>query len=229
MIDLQGVSNAFIDVLDSTGETITVNFPEGSIYPNTDFKIGMIPATKAAYNMIDREYLFTGQMNLNKNIPFEFLRGVYFDRAIMPNNKYILLSVILNPVGPTELATVYAVQCNEQITIQKLETVYDEVIQENVQKWVDIFTDVYAFFNTVVRSEKETQDGSFDQAIYTLTIPARYKVSPNFRIIKNSFVDGNLSKIAYKVQSIDTSLVDVGLNEEINGVLFCQLSKDINI
>lgn len=227
MLDMTEIGNSFYDILQDMGETITVAFMQDLVYNEVQLRASIVPATKAAYNMVDREYLFMGDMTLDESIPLNILRGCYFTRNIYAGYKYLMLSVIPNPANTKMLSNIYACQCNEIISVQQLSKVYDPVISEYVEGWNNIHENIDVFFNTVVRSEKSTQDGSFDQAIYTLIVPAKYAVSPNQRVIKKSFVNGILTDIAYKVESADMSLVDIGINGEIWGVVFYQLSKDI--
>ena len=190
-----------------------------------DLSASILPATKAAYNIIDREYLFTGSMTLPIGVDANHLRGSYLTRDIMTGFNYLLFSIIGEPISSTSLATVYLAQCNERVTIQKKSSgpnKYGDI----VETWVDYVT-VDSYFGETLRSRKETQDGSFDDSIYSIIIPAKHMVSTDMRILKTSFINGKVGLSVYSVESIDTSLIDINSDTgEIYGVLHCQLKKD---
>lgn len=223
-IDVNEIGSDFRNILEEMGEKINIQLAD--VPAGLDLFVSMVPATKAAYNMVDREYLFLGEMALDENVHSSFIRGTYFTRYDYPNYNYILLSVIPNILLPNGLASFYACQCNENIDIQKLDNAVDPITGEDIQQWVTIFSGINCFFNTVVRSEKSTQDGSFDQTIYNLTLPAHFKLSPNMRVSKESLVDGEIKRIAYKVENADTTLTDL-INGQLYGVCYYQLSKDM--
>lgn len=230
------IGSNLVGIIDKYGEDIKLIKPNYNLVTKTydeisptvyDLKLSALPATKAAYNMVDREYLFTGKITLPQMPQGEKisdLKGCFLTRSIMPDVRYLLFSLILDPIEPTTMATLYTAQCNENIEVQRSSKVLNE-FGDKVDGWVT-FANICGYGNTEPRSQKKTQDGFFDESIYVITIPSRYKVSTGMRIIKKTFADGEIAKIAFRIESIDTSLTDFNEEtDEIYGVTRCQLSK----
>lgn len=180
----------------------------------------LIPSTKAAYNAIDREYLFRGQMTLPKDIAPEYLRGAYFKRNNeRTNNNYLILSVIPDSMAMDLYSTIYAAKCTMSVSVQY-------ALNKN-NDWRTI-AQCMVYANIETRSPKSTQDGASDDAIYTMYLPATFKISADrMRIIRKSVVDNQIKMVSYKILNVDDSLSEYELEQnEILGSVKCQLTRE---
>lgn len=191
-------------------------------------KISITNATQAAYSMVDREFLFKGNFIVPDGVNLNQLPGKYFARALLPDVLYLMISSIAEPTNK-QLGFLYAVQCNDHISICKTE--------EQKDKWGNT-KNVYipdpekenipCYFYSALRSFKVQNDRKLDQAMYTLIVPAAYKLSPMQKILKKSFAEGEYIDEYYLVNSVETALVRMDAAGEIIGVVSAQLSKDID-
>ncbi len=235
------MSDEFCDIIRDLGEKIVIDYETSE---NTLKKVetyaSIKNATEAAYNVTDREFLFKGDMVLPQTCPKRNISGMYFRRLIVPQKEYMFLTSIEQYIGNiSDYRYIFAVQVNEYVDLCEQVEFTDENF--NVTSiFAPYATNVGVYFTTVVRSQKSTQDGSLDQTIYNCMLPAKYKIAPDMRIRKNSFVveqeqiDGKTvytrkyKKTNYKVESVDTSLVVYDENKKsFTGVIAAQLSEDL--
>lgn len=191
-------------------------------------KMSITNATQAAYSLVDRELLYKGNFVLPLKFRATDLSGQYFERALIPGTQYLIISSILEPTN-SKLGFLYAVQCNEIISICKTEEKKDEWGNtKNIYVLDKEKSNINCYFYSILRSFKVQNDGKLDQAMYTLLLPSRYKLSPMQKIIKKSFLNGEYTDEYYLVNSIETALTNVNENEEISGIISAQLTKDID-
>lgn len=233
------INKRFRNLLNKLGSYIIVEYDIGEQYPMFFFtKVSIIPATEAAYNVTDREFLFKGDFIVPDIVLPEKLAGQYFYRDGIGGKKYIFLSAIIYPEYPS-VGYMYAVQSNTQISIYDPYKFTDEYLNEKTV-FKRTQANVYAYFTSTLRSAKIQNDGRLDQAIYSIILPARYKIAPEQRISRMEFVEvekvdenGNkyyeteLAEVNYQVESIDMSLVQIDMFGEISGIVSAQLSKDL--
>lgn len=223
----QYYSENFYNAVLEQGEDLSIYYvsPDGEIneYP---VKASIVTATSAAYNMTDREYLFKGDMTLPEGLHRRYLSGCYVKRSSYPNKTYLMLSVISSPVSE-KLAYIYMIQCTNEVTLCEPVEIEDE--WENTKEaFVPYAKDIHGYFSTVLRTMKSTNDGSLDQTIYSLVLPARFPVSPFQRIIKKSYQDGTYKDVNYQVESVSTDMLDFDKeNEQFLGIISLQLSEDL--
>lgn len=233
------INNRFKKLLNKLGSDIIIEYYTEDEFPMFfSTKVSIIPATEAAYNVTDREFLFKGDFIVPSIILPEKLAGQYFYRDGISGKKYIFLSAIVYPEYP-DVGYMYAVQSNEKINIYEPYKVTDEYLNQST-----VFkrkkADIDAYFTSTLRSTKIQNDGLLDQAIYSLTLPARYMLAPMQRISRmefaevekhdengNKYFETELTEVNYQVESIDMSLVQINMFGEINGVLSAQLTKDL--
>ncbi len=218
----------FCNILSKMGENITIQYElEDGAVEEIQTKASLVTATDAAYNLTDREFLFKGDVIVPLDVTRE-LSGMKFIRELYPNKKYIFLSLI-EQQHAYSVSKMFAVQTNSKITICKSEERIDPETEDSNNVFVPYAIDLDAYFTTVVRTQKYMQDGSLDQSIYACIVPSKYKVSPNMRIIRRVFIDGEISEQAYKVESVDFALTELD-NSAVSGftgILNMQLSEDI--
>lgn len=183
-------------------------------------------------NTTDGAYWYRGAMTFDSVEEQNKLIGEYFTRQTNAGPKYILTSVMPENTTP-KMATVYAVECNEVVDVishyQDTGEVdkYGEPIIEPVYLAQDI--DVYMTM-TLERIQTETP-GGFIETKTVIWLPAKTTISSSNIVLKQSFVfDKKLqknvySKIKYRVESIDTSMMDI-VNEQPVGVVKCLLTED---
>ncbi len=217
----------FYNVVASLGEPIYVmrNDIDGTpkVYP---LKACLTNATQAAYSLVDREYLFKGDMTLPDEEDCCNLAGLYVKRDLLPDRDYVLISVIAQPIN-NRIAYIYIVECNDEIDLCEATEIEDE-FKNVVQVFKPYEKGVKSYWTTVLRSNKVTNDGLLDQTIYTALFPARYKISPFQRIIRKTYANGEYKNVNYQVESVNTDLMNVNPNNgEVTGVISVQLTEDL--
>lgn len=184
-------------------------------------------------NTTDGAYWYRGAMTFDDVDQQNSLIGEYFTRQTNAGPKNILASVMPENSTP-KVATVYTVECNETVDIishYEGTGEYDKFGQE-------IMTPVYLAKNvdcymteTLERVDSETP-GYIVKTVTNLTIPAKFTISSENVVLKNSFVfdseknENVYMPVKYKVESIDTSMMDV-VNGKIVGILKCLLTGDM--
>lgn len=183
-------------------------------------------------NTTDGAYWYYGAMTFDSVDQQNTLVGEYFTRQTNPGPKNLLTSVM--PENTTDrIATVYSVECNETIDIISHYAGTGEYNEHGEEIVVPVYlaqnVDCYMTM-TLERVDNETP-GYFVQTVTNLTLPAKITLSTNNVVLKNNFVFDEVQKknvykpIKYKVESIDTSLMDV-VDGKIVGVLKCMLTED---
>lgn len=229
----------FLGIIKDTGEILNVFYePTDNTIDEWQTSASITTATQAAYNVTDREFLFKGDFIMPDVENPRNISGMYFKRLVVPEKNYMFITAIETDVS-SKYRYIYAVQTNEFIDLCEQMEYTDENLNSTVI-FVPYATNVKAYFTTVPRTQKSTQDGTLDQAIYTCMIPAKYRIAPEMRIRKNNFivsqkiVNGKViytrefKKVNYKVESVDTSLVVYDeFSDTFTGVLSVQLSEDL--
>lgn len=229
----------FLGIIKDVGEKLVVFYePTENTVDEWQTYASITPVTQAAYNVTDREFLFKGDFIMPDVKNPRNISGMYFKRFAVPEKNYMFVSAIEGDVSD-KYRYIYAVQVNELLDLCEQMEVIDENLNNTVV-FVPYATNVMGYFTTVTRTQKSTQDGMLDQAIYNCMIPAKYKVAPEMRIRKNSLVvsqkmvDGKVvytreyKKVNYKVESVDTSLVVYDeFSDTFTGVISMQLSEDL--
>lgn len=221
-------NHAFYNLVEKLGENITITRidSDGEIH-EYKLKASLVPATSAAYNMTDREYLLKGDMTLPQDLEnVGLLSGCYVVRDLKPMEKYILLSVISVDVCD-KVSYVYMLQCNTRATIcepVEIEGEYESI----TNAFLPYAEDIICNFSTVLRSMKSTIDGSLDQTIYTIIMPGKFPISPEQRIIKKNYENGIYKDVNYKVESVSTDMLKINSDtNEYYGIVSAQLSEDL--
>lgn len=232
-MSLKKVGEDFCKIVNNLGENVTFNLTRN----DTDMpmletvKACLETATSAAYSMVDREFLFKGNMivPLLKNV--HDLAGLYFTREILPNVNYMMISAIPEPTTPT-LCFIYAVQCNGEVVLLQKQTSDMESRDEwgnIVTKYKRVSKNIPCYWYTTLRSYKIQNNGRLDQAIYSLYIPAKYKLSPMDKIIKKGFWDGEYKEQIYSVDSVETAMSRESKTDgETVGIISAQLTVNLD-
>lgn len=185
-------------------------------------------------NTTDGAYWYRGAMTFDGVYQQNSLIGEYFTRQTNAGPKNILASVMPENSTP-KVATVYTVECNENVDIishYEGTGEYDKYGREIMEpvylaKGVDCY-----MTDTLERVDSETP-GYIVKTITNLTLPAKFTLSSKNIVLKNSFVfdskeNKNVYKqVKYKVESIGTSMMDV-VDGKIVGILKCLLTEDIS-
>ena len=227
----------FYDAIVDLGETIEFlpkavpdTMPEGinegsliqhaSIAPNRANKA--VATTEGAY-------LFTGNITFDNMKQQERFVGRYFIRQAQPSVKNILTSVFPENSTP-RVGTVQVTECNETVdVISHYEATgeYDEYGSEIVAP-VYLHRNIDAFVTSLTKTVKEEEVGALDKTLTYMTVPAEYTISAKNIVMKPSFTFNEITKrneyvkTPYKVDSIDTSMMDV-VDGEIVGTVKCLL------
>lgn len=183
-------------------------------------------------NTTDGAYWYYGAMTFDDVEQQNTLIGEYFTRQTNSGPKNILTAVMPENTTP-KLGTVYTVECNETIDIishYEGTGEYNE-FGEEIQEPVYLAKDVDCYMTMTLERVNSETAGYFVQTITNLTLPAKFTLSTENIVLKRGFVyDKSLKKnvyqpVKYKVESIDTSLMDV-VDGKIVGVLKCMLTED---
>lgn len=183
-------------------------------------------------NTTDGAYWYRGAMTFDSVDQQNKLTGEYFTRQTNPIPKNILTAVMPENTTPL-VATVYSVECNETIDIISHYEKTGEFNEfgEEIEEPVYTAKDVDCYMTMVLERVDNETPGYFAQTITNLTIPAKYMISNESIILKNSFVFDKFEKksvykkIKYRVESIDTSMMDI-VDGNFVGVLKCMLTED---
>lgn len=172
-------------------------------------------------NTTDGAYWYRGAMTFDGVEQQNTLLGEYFLRQTNPVPKNILTGVMAENTTP-RMGTVYSVECNEVIDIisHYKKTGEQTEFGEDILQPVYLAKDVACYMTMVLeRAERETT-GFFVDSLTNLLLPARFTLSPNNTILKKSFVFDNATEknkydyVKYRVESIDTSMMDVIYEEK---------------
>lgn len=184
-------------------------------------------------NTTDGAYWYRGAMTFDGVEQQNKLIGEYFTRQTNAGPKNILTAVMPENSTP-KVATVYAVECNETVDIishYQGTGEYDKYNQEIVEP-VYLAKNVACYMtDTLERVDSETA-GYIVKTVTNITIPAKFTLSSENIVLKNSFVfDSEQNKnvykqIKYKVESISTSMMDIVDGNPV-GILKCLLTEDI--
>ena len=229
---LKTVGKQFEKAINKVGEVIYITTTNGDTDMPTfeRLKVSIDNATQAAYSIVDREFLYKGQMILPKSIPIDKISGRYFAREIQPDRVYMVISII--PMfTSSKIGFIYGVECNEEINLLRYEnTGKQDEYGTDIYDFIPFQKNIFAYFTTTNRSQKEMTDGNKDQTIYNLILPSKFCLSIGDTVEKQSFINGKYQMEKYKVDSIDTALTDVyeELKEQkIEGVIVAQMVKDL--
>ena len=210
-------------VVKELGEDVEITQTLGGNKKKIKARLSVVPATKAAYNMIDRAFLLWGNIASDTSFSCVPLEGAYLKRAIEPNATYLVYSIIPNAGFPNKLGEIYCSRCTDIVTVKRKKDSIDSEWGYTKTEYITVEEDICAAFNTATRSGKITKDGTFDHTIYNCVLPARFKVSKGDHIIKKSFVNGELTEEVYEVESAMLELVHGKDDGEIYGIASYQL------
>ena len=210
-------------------EEVVVTSPSGTQYA---LKMSATPNTKSSYMQAEREYMFYGVMTFPDAATALALRGSYFTRNRFAGRKYMLCSVIPEPTSQ-KVATVFFDEVASNIDIARLvETVSTTTGNTEITATV-VQADVSAYVAETLQRQQQTTDGNADKTICTVRFPARYTLSKDNVILRYGFEMNpatgvnSLKKIRYRVDSIDTSMMNIGSGGVVTGTIGCQLSVDL--
>ena len=224
------IGNDFYNLMQEPqmAEEVVVTSPSGVLHA---LKLSAVPNTKSSYMQAEREYMFYGVMTFPDAATAIALRGCYFTRSRFPTRKYMLVSVIPEPTN-AKIANVFVMEATEVIDIAKLtETVSTTTGNTEITATV-VQADVSAYVTETMQRQQQTPDGNSDKTICIAKFPARYTLSSSNVILRYGFEMNPatglnvLKKIRYRVDSIDTSMMNIGAGGVITGTIGCQLSVD---
>lgn len=182
-------------------------------------------------NTTDGSYWYYGAMTFDSVDQQNKLIGEYFTRQTNKGPKNILTAVMPENTTP-RMATVYSVECNETVDIVSH---YDlsEPDKYGKQEEVPVYLakNVDCYMTMTLERVDNGITGSFVQTITKLILPAKFTLSTDNVVMKNSFVFDDEQKknvytsIKYRVESIDTSMMDVVDGNPV-GILKCLLTED---
>lgn len=182
-------------------------------------KASLKASTKAVYSLANRAYYIEGQCF--RTFPDMFAEGDYFTRE-NDSGKYFVSTVQSEPLA-ADLVYLYGIKCNAIISIYRCKG-YANSSSDMKREWEPVAEDIYCFRDFVDRSGKTTNDGLIDQAIYTLIIPQKYRISDDYRVVMKHNSDGKFKDVSFRVESVGTALVDYEGISDINTV---QMSLDL--
>lgn len=182
-------------------------------------KASLKASTKAAYSLANRAYYIEGQCF--RTFPDMFAVGDYFTRE-NDGGRYFVSTVQSEPLA-ADLVYLYGIKCNAIISIYRYKGYADGNGDKN-REWETVAEDIYCFRDFVDRSGKTTNDGLIDQAIYTLIIPQKYRLSEGDRVVMKHNSSGEFKDVSFRVESVGTALVD---HEGASGINTAQMSLDL--
>jgi hypothetical protein len=209
-------------------EDVVITSPSGTQYAQ---KMSAVPNTKSSYMQAEREYLFYGVMTFPDAATAIALRGSYFVRSRFPTRKYMLVSVIPEPTTP-KIANIFAMETTEVIDIARLVETTNATTGNTELGATVVQSGVYAYVTETLQRQQQTTDGNADKTICVAKFPARYTLSNSNIILRYGFEMNPttgvnaLKKIRYRVDSIDTSMMNIGAGNVVTGTIACQLSVD---
>lgn len=181
-------------------------------------------------NTTDGAYWYYGAMTFDGVEQQNRLIGEYFTRQTNAGPKNILTAVMPENSTP-KMATVYSVECNEVVDIISHYDKSKDEYGDPVDIPVYLAKDVDCYMTMTLERVDNASAGYFVQTITNLILPAKYTLSTESVVMKNSFVFNDkekknvYTKIPYRVESIDTSMMDV-VDGQIVGILKCLLTED---
>lgn len=181
-------------------------------------------------NTTDGAYWYYGAMTFDGVDQQNKLIGEYFTRQTNAGPKNILTAVMPENSTP-KMATVYSVECNEVVDIISHYDKSKDEYGDPIDIPVYLAKDVDCYMTMTLERVDNASTGYFVQTITNLVLPAKYTLSTESVVMKNSFVFNDkekknvYTKIPYRVESIDTSMMDV-VDGQIVGILKCLLTED---
>lgn len=181
-------------------------------------------------NTTDGAYWYYGAMTFDGVEQQNKLIGEYFTRQTNAGPKNILTAVMPENSTP-KMATVYSVECNEVVDIISHYNKSKDEYGDPIDIPVYLAKDVDCYMTMTLERVDNASTGYFVQTITNLVLPAKYTLSTESVVMKNSFVFNDkekknvYTKIPYRVESIDTSMMDV-VDGQIVGILKCLLTED---
>lgn len=181
-------------------------------------------------NTTDGAYWYYGAMTFDGVEQQNKLIGEYFTRQTNAGPKNILTAVMPENSTP-KMATVYSVECNEVVDIISHYNKSKDEYGDPIDIPVYLAKDVDCYMTMTLERVDNASAGYFVQTITNLILPAKYTLSTESVVMKNSFVFNDkekknvYTKIPYRVESIDTSMMDV-VDGQIVGILKCLLTED---
>lgn len=181
-------------------------------------------------NTTDGAYWYYGAMTFDGVEQQNKLIGEYFTRQTNAGPKNILTAVMPENSTP-KMATVYSVECNEVVDIISHYNKSKDEYEDPVDIPVYLAKDVDCYMTMTLERVDNASAGYFVQTITNLILPAKYTLSTESVVMKSSFVFNDkekknvYTKIPYRVESIDTSMMDV-VDGQIVGILKCLLTED---
>lgn len=181
-------------------------------------------------NTTDGAYWYYGAMTFDGVEQQNKLIGEYFTRQTNAGPKNILTAVMPENSTP-KMATVYSVECNEVVDIISHYDKSKDEYGDPIDIPVYLAKDVDCYMTMTLERVDNASTGYFVQTITNLILPAKYTLSTESVVMKSSFVFDDTekknvyTKIPYRVESIDTSMMDV-VDGQIVGILKCLLTED---
>ncbi len=182
-------------------------------------KASLKASTKATYSLANRAYYIEGQCF--RTAPVMFAEGDYFTRE-NDGGIYFVSTVQSEPLA-ADLVYLYGIRCNAVISIYRCKG-YADNNADKKREWSPVAEEIYCFRDFVDRSGKTTNDGLIGQAIYTLIIPQKYRISDGDKVVMKHNSDGEFKDVCFRVESVGTALVDY---EGVSGVNTVQMSIDL--
>lgn len=226
-MDKTFIGNNFYNLMLDLGEDYILTMPNGQEYKG---KISLKTKTSSTYMLEEREYLMIGAATFPDIESQTKFRGCYFTRQINPNRTYILTSTIPEPTNEN-VGYVYAVECNEVVTLANLEKKLDEK-GNRITVPVPFEEDVKVYFDTTLQKERRTSDGNFENTLYYMQMPAHYGLSVDQVVLRKSFKwndeakKNELVNTRYRVSSITLSMATTDEEGNIYGICDVQMTID---
>ena len=175
-------------------------------------------------------YLYIGTMTFQSLAQQKDLRGTLFNREADNSERFELLSV--SPCPFTEkIGTIQCMMCNDFVDIiSHYDTTGYNQWNEPIVSPIYTGKNIPIYTTMVNKPAQNVTVGALDKSITFMTISAKYPISQKSIIMKRAFIfneetkQNEYIKIPYKIESIDTSMVDE-LNGELTGVIKCYLSE----
>lgn len=169
-----------------------------------EIKASLKGSTNASYSLANRAYYVEGQA-----FKGDYQVGDYFRRKCEKNNVYMVSTISSEPLAD-DLVYLYAMRCNAVITIIRYKGRQADECGDIKDIFEEVYTDIPAYRDFATRSDKQTNDGRIDQAIYTLTLPHRFLLSEKDRVIMKANIDGEYADRAFYVESTGNAISEYG-------------------
>ena len=225
MVDVGG--NDFYEVIKEYGEK--VRFVDTGKEQYASIKPNML---NKAIGTTDGAYWLTGVMTFDDMADQEQAAGAYFKRSTQPNVTCMIYAIF--PENATQkLAITHVVECNEKVDIVShyVDTGEEDEYYNPIKRPVYAERDVDVFISMYTQAAKDAVVGSVDTTTMYMMIPAKYTISSENRIMKDTFVydpethKNVLKRLPYQVESVDTSMMDISANGTPIGILKCLLKE----